>query len=93
MPAVGMTTATPTATPRQRRQRMPEPVMDWQEVNPASDTPATASTFTGCPGARLALQSDAAPVAYFTQFFDTEVIDMIVRETNRYAKPLQKNHT
>ena len=61
---------------------------DWV----ASGSARTPFTFRGDPGVKFTVENKENPVEYFEQFFDEEIIDYLVNETNRFAGQfLQKN--
>ena len=69
---------------------------DTEDSDIDSDSPATlpqalsfdsnSSQFTKKIGSFATLHSDATPLDFFTLMFDDNVMDLLVTETNRYAK-------
>ncbi|XP_040068000.1 piggyBac transposable element-derived protein 4-like [Ixodes scapularis] len=48
--------------------------------------------FVGSPGFKGHLEEGDGAVEYFEQFFDEELVDLIVAETNRYATQFLRSH-
>lgn len=48
--------------------------------------------FVGSPGFKGHLEEGDGVVEYFEQFFDEELVDLIVAETNRYATQFLRSH-
>ncbi|XP_040070609.1 piggyBac transposable element-derived protein 4-like [Ixodes scapularis] len=48
--------------------------------------------FVGSPGFKGHLEEGNGVVEYFEQFFDEELVDLIVAETNRYATQFLRSH-
>ena len=57
--------------------------LPWQEVNPASDTAPTLLQFNETTGPNLDLPTNSQPIDFFTQLFDSVVLQHLVDETNR----------
>ena len=55
----------------------------WQDVMPDIDISPASPAFHDVQGSSLQLGAEAAPVEFFRTFFDDEVLDMVVTETNR----------
>jgi hypothetical protein len=57
----------------------------WEEVT-MGDKTLNANTFTKNVGPQFHLLSDAEPMDYFSLFFNDELLNSIVVETNKYAR-------
>lgn len=57
----------------------------WDE-NSASFLPNDLPEFTGNPGLQLPVPDNARPIDFFKMYFTEEMIELLVEETNRFAK-------
>ncbi|KAM7281296.1 piggyBac transposable element-derived protein 4-like, partial [Ixodes scapularis] len=65
----------------------------WTKID-VGDIPRAPprSPFVGSPGFKGHLEEGDGVVEYFEKFFDEELVDLIVAETNRYATQFLRSH-
>ena len=56
---------------------------EWNEIDVGSESPTSQFTFCESAGPQVSLSTDAEPVQFFQHFFDSNVLALIVEETNR----------
>lgn len=62
---------------------------DWCRLNVSLQPPPPPPPkfpFTGDPGIKVFVSDSGDPLEFFQLFFDDEILDFIVQETNRYAE-------
>jgi hypothetical protein len=60
---------------------------EWTEHDSVPNLPA----FTGTPGMNVDIDIDATPSEYFNLFIDEGILELMARETNRYANDVMAN--
>ena len=55
----------------------------WQLTTPESDTPPPEPSFGGSPGPRLSLPNEPQPIHFLGELLTSDIIGIIVTETNR----------
>ena len=59
--------------------------LEWQAIDPATDSEAHSFHFSQASGPKLSLGSDAQPYDFYVHFLGDNFLSMIVSGTNEYA--------
>ena len=68
---------------RQDRRVQEAQELEWVEADEASDRAPTALPIVQQSGSQTPLSPDAKPIDYWKLFFDDDILDLLVKETNR----------